>query len=109
MKTDNELIAEFMCVEKCTDPNCANDRCYLYKEFKDTSSGNYRKIEEMKYHTSWDWLMPVVEKIEMVKGVHFVISELGCDVYSFGKQISNSREETKILTVYKAVVEFIKW
>lgn len=65
--------------------------------------------EEGEYHTSWDWLMPVVEKIEKKKGVHFVISELGCDIYSFGKHISNCREETKILTVWQAVVEFIKW
>lgn len=24
----------------------------------------FRKPEELEYHISWDWLMPVVEKIE---------------------------------------------
>lgn len=62
----------------------------------------------LKYDTSWEWLMPVVQKIERIKGVHCVISEVGCDIYFFGNGIY-AREETKIKTVYKAVLEFIEW
>src|SRR3989337_4121660 len=58
MKKDNELIAEFMEVSKCSDPNHASDRCYYYGDSYITSSS-------MKYHASWDWLMPVVEKISL--------------------------------------------
>lgn len=88
--SDNEIIAEFM----------GHDVPNGYLNGSDRNS---------KYDTSWDWLMPVVEKIERIKGVHLVISELGCDIYSFGKRVSDSREDTKIKTVYKAVVSFIKW
>lgn len=67
------------------------------------------KIGLGKYHLSWDWLMPVVGKIERIKGVHCEISELSCDIYSFGKHISNCKEETKLLTVWQSVVQFITW
>jgi hypothetical protein len=26
-------------------------------------NGKYYKLDELKFHTSWDWLMPVVESI----------------------------------------------
>jgi len=32
-----------------------------------TPNGQYEsafKISDLKYHSSWDWLMPVIEKIE---------------------------------------------
>ena len=49
----------------------------------------------LKYHTSWDWLMPVLEKIEMeCQGVP--IELLHCSLYS------------DISEVHQAVVEFIK-
>ena len=40
---DNKLIAEFM---QCPDLGTQGDFSYL------------------KYHESWDWLMPVIDKIE---------------------------------------------
>ena len=60
-----------------------------------TRDGGYMPENEMRYDTSWDWLMPVVEKIEQVnEGVPEQM--LHVNLYS-------ERRE-----VYHAVVEFIK-
>jgi len=68
---DNKLIAEFM------GSNLNGLESWQYEE-------------ELQYHTSWDWLMPVVEKIY----------QLDSNADFFG---SINLEAT-----YKEVVEFIK-
>jgi hypothetical protein len=56
---DNKLIAEFM-GEKFTD-NSGVVQGLNYKLIeKKHGKGN----NGFRFHTSWDWLMPVVEKIE---------------------------------------------
>ncbi len=50
--TDNELIAEFMGMTSSFDT-------YFSKE-----QNCHFEIKDFKYDTSWDWLMPVVEKIQ---------------------------------------------
>lgn len=110
---NNKLIAEFM---KVSTPNGL--------VFEDVNTG---EIHTIKYHTSWDWLMPVVEKIEDLMdnidayefsiGRHCVIVRaknrstgekfyfsLDYFDYDFG-----SGERVKLYTVFKAVVEFINW
>ncbi len=92
--TDNELIAKFMGLERKYE------------------STNQVFIDNLKYHTSWDWLMPVVEKIE----AHGAIVEIwlslgrGCRIY-FVKERNEFIYESNstIESVYKSVVEFIKW
>jgi hypothetical protein len=49
--SDNEMIAEFMGYE------VKHGKCYSPKY-------NDGTIAPMQFHASWDWLMPVVEKIE---------------------------------------------
>ena len=70
------------------------------------------------YHTSWDWLMPVVEKVEEVEGFDMMEiqshSELGhsCTFYFDSDDYSQQRRmygKNKLAATYKAVVEFIKW
>lgn len=74
----------------------------------------------MKYHTSWDWLMPVVEKIRKMENgvggcftfnwhdyrVWFSGWSDGSGVISECCMISGT---TPINAVYKAVVQFVKW
>ena len=72
---DNKLIAEFMGVGKLHEAQSSN--------------------QWNQYHTSWDWLIPVVNKIEMeCEGVPLQL--LNCSLYC------------EIGEVYQAVVEFIK-
>lgn len=68
---------------------------YLNVEYSDD---NIRTIQDTHYHSSWDWLMPVVQKIKdtptygSTDGIDFV---LNCDL---------TKEN-----LYKSVVEFIKY
>ena len=90
MKDFNILIAEFMGL---TEP------FELPQHGTIRPNGDFKTeftVEQLKYHSSWDWLMPIVEKIEQVnEGVPKELINLSLFSY---------REE-----VYKAVVEFIKW
>ena len=70
--------------------------------------------DKLAYHSSWDWLMPVVEKIEATKCrttndyEDIIINGCSCLISVHDFHLSTV-EVTKILAVWKAVVEFIKW
>jgi len=68
---------------------------------------------DVSYHTSWDWLMPVVEKIETL-GYQFKQCSKRVEIWKDDNKphktpIIDNKEETKILSAWYAVVEFIKW
>ena len=94
MEENNKLIAEFM-----------------GKEI-------YQKYHESNYHCSWDWLMPVIEKIESLSDTkgdfyRFTItmydaSIKGTDIEILGDAYYEGREQ-KIVSTYQAVLEFIKY
>jgi hypothetical protein len=92
---DNELIAEFMGAKFSTKHQCW--------EFEKTAHTKH----SMPYDTSWDWLMPVVEKIEYV-GFHVLIEQNYCRI---GEELDIRvwAVNQKIEAVYNAVVQFIKW
>jgi|13_taG_2_1085334.scaffolds.fasta_scaffold83507_2 hypothetical protein len=86
IEMSNTLIAEFMGAEWHKD---------FFKDVCIISPSNI----SYKFHTSWDWLMPVVHKC---------YQEHTC---SQERMNSNDAYEIKtcdITRVYKAVVEFIK-
>jgi len=65
------------------------------------------KESEYKYHTSWDWLMPVVQKVESL-GYVFTIQGGKAE---YGEMISETQSfiaKDKLSSTYQAVVEFIK-
>lgn len=76
---------------------------------------------EMKYHTSWDWLMPVVERInttpsdnygnhysfQIGNGFVWVDPHMGSRIFFSGNDIDH-KDEPMISKVYRGVVEFIK-
>jgi hypothetical protein len=72
---------------------------------------------ELKYHSSWDWLMPVVEKIESDASqeaghAEVTITENHCRInrMSYTKDLVNTfNKDSKILAVWQAVVQFVTW
>lgn len=79
-------------------------------------NGAEMMTEILNYNSSWDKLMPVVEKIESTNR-KVEISECTCFIYP-NETLENYDEynyeittiyPTKIKAVYNAVVKFIKW
>lgn len=92
---NNELIAEFMELEKASKDflNECNPKEYYVREY---NSGEWYLLEEMQYHTSWDWLMAVISKC----------LEVGGDISV--ENIYHSLHTQDMSFAYKSVVEFIK-
>ena len=117
----NRIICEFMGLR----PKMYSPDSYGYRDgvFFSTHDSNPEKVMDSivgyaKYHTSWDWLMTVVDKIERIvfdeensfnvtigSSIYCVIQDSHGEYYD----MFYDGEETKIEVVYKAVVEFIVW
>ena len=109
-KTDNELIAEFMGWKQSD----GNDGVFHKGVWYDQNFDHY---DALKFDTSWDWLMPVVEKIDKLYREDFPPGE------EFVRRILQKEDpidrhyidvialplSTSIKEAHKAVVEFIKW
>jgi hypothetical protein len=97
MERTNKLIAEFMGIEEAYNPN-GND--WVLKKTTPDVNGDTDILEsckgnELQYHTSWDRLMPVVQKIEQ-------------DCEGVPQYMLNISLYSDINEVYNAVIEFIK-
>jgi len=88
--TDNKLIAEFMGGQRVLP----DEDVYNMPTHNNLCYG----VNELQYDTSWDWLMPVVQKCfdtqQPEEGQHYFINE--------------SLLTMDIEVVYDRVVEFIK-
>lgn len=117
----NRLIAEFMGYDFI-----AENSHFIVRE------SDYLEPYHHKFNSSWDWLMPVVEKIETL-GYHVQIgiatatagaSNTQCAViskftdfghydmynkYFYPPQYGWSSKSTKIESCWNACIEFIKW
>jgi hypothetical protein len=98
--TDNELIAEFMGARWDKDRGWRGSDGEIRQYLHNASS--------LFFHSDWNWLMPVVEKIAKIE------NDVYCDSQDF-KSMSASSKVTMLLIsnpismVYKEVVDFIKW
>jgi hypothetical protein len=75
-------------------------------------------INGLKYHTSWDWLMPVVEKIENYGfNTEVILKRRSCNIIPrtrdfvmpdcvFDKKI---KTKSKIENTWACIIEFINW
>lgn len=96
--TDNELIAEFMEVPKLEDY-----KGIMY-DIQKTGKQIYSiRANELAYHRSWDWLMPVVHKI-----LRNWIPTSGGWPYAY-TQLQQTGLGHSIGHIHEKVVEFIKW
>ena len=100
---DNKLIAEFMGLPT-----------QVFKSGKLNYKRNDSWFEEheLSYNVSWDWLMPVVEKIESDERYDVDILQYGTRIRENQKDIVNNIADIsfdkKIEHTYDAVVKFIK-
>lgn len=92
----NKLIDKFMGAIRRTDYGKNNDY--------------FSYISAIKYHSSWDWLMPVVEKIQSL-GFKFIIGDSNrVTVYNKDYDWRNGHTEDFLIEcVWHGVVQFIKW
>ena len=99
---DNKLIVEFMGLQF--------SKGEYYRPLY--NSGDWIPEDELQYHTSWDWLMPVVERINTMDDFRYsvAINHLYTAIHdNFTRQWVADRDGYSTLeATYKAVVEFIK-
>lgn len=117
----NKLIAESPFVSDI-------HRKWIEKSSATSIRGIDTFVSQAKYHSSWDWLMPVVEKIETLgfyttigsafnqSGKQRIYTEIGTkEVWDFMKdvepvvELNVTDKRSKIEASHEAVVEFIKW
>ena len=97
MEKNNKLIADFMGWEQDTNQGEGEK---LYFQPHDTKWQQMRP-SEMLFNTSWDWLMPVIQKCRIDSRCEHNEDENWDSIYY-------SLEECDINVTYKAVVDFIK-
>ena len=97
-KTDNQLIAEFMELETEIFSGILH---YYHREY---DSGSWYKLDELSYNDSWDWLMPVIEKI----GTHTLSYTIEMLSEYYYKDGDNQDGLEGIEEFHKAVVFYIK-
>lgn len=134
----NVIIAEFMGYENVAGvnhypiykiPSQAYESPNFDNRTMDTIDTFSPYFDDMKFHTDWNWLMPVVEMIEKIQVGSYIDFHIMPDAVIVRDQIDETKPliiinkserkgsiethsvmfETKIQAVYTAVVEFIKW
>jgi hypothetical protein len=113
VREGNVLIANFVAATNVGKPEWE----YTYWMIDGKS---YRE-DELKYHSSWDWLMPVVEKIETLFDNNIVVNiyDERCTIevstqYAMAKDFHlpnefYNNEGPKIKSVWLSVTEFLQW
>ena len=105
MKTteeNNRMIAEFMGLNLIVQTDGVS--------FKDNNTGLFH---ELKYHTSWDWLMPVVYKVESlgysvnISRIKVSINHIGSEEEMFSWVCGDPSKKMEIL--YETLFQFIEW
>lgn len=88
----------------------------LIPECEDYKSGTRVPDEKLEFHSNWQWLMPVVEKIEALgyrvsieRWLVQILEENSTDIFGLINAMAEKETDTKINLTVKAVVEFIQY
>lgn len=106
----NEMIAEFMSGQRFEFVDDFDRECAGIKV-----NDSVFPLDKLQYHSSWDWLMPVIEKIESAGAYSFEIDKYKvrvCHITTWKNKTifyAETIEKSKIDVVWSAVVEFIYW
>lgn len=118
---NNKIIAEFMggLYNNQSRLNLQSNEIWLpYHGVCNYKSDNGKSLQ---YHSSWDWLMQVVEKIESIKldklSFGLVMEKDRVTIYYCHEIEPNKKvdlffewgQKTKIGNTYKIVCSFIEW
>lgn len=108
---NNKLIAEFMELETPDG---------IYFEYLNKMGQRIKPTHHMLlgYHIQWNWIMPVVEKIENLEylgrkgrynfnAINFE-ENYTCVVTDEGSPVIQVEGETRFLSIYNAVIAFLK-
>ena len=106
----NRIICEFMDAKPklVGDLYFWNHAPFFYVSERDENIAMDAIVGYVKYHKSWDWLMPVVEKIiKMYKNK--IIDEVDFDEWASLTHLTRMSIGEPIEYVYDAVVNYIKY
>jgi hypothetical protein len=114
MKNNNKLFAEFMGYELRNNLYCffTPPEFDIWNKHSEEDRKSIESIfynfeeDELEYHSSWDWLMPVVEKIRTTAGC-LINSDSQEKKYAF--MLFSLSVTTPIETVYLYVSNYIEW
>ncbi len=97
----NTLIAEFI----GTKYNGGVGLVYI-----EGSQSTMKPIEELEFHSSWDWIIPVAQKccsLIQEEGPDFN-GQMGIEELN-AKKIFTAHINNTIESIYRSVIEFIEW
>lgn len=101
---NNKIMAEFMGGLKNRESRLSLQNNEIWLPVHGVCHlGNSGKV--LKYHLSWDWLIPVVEKIYNTDIYHDTYIFYNSSMFSSGK----IELTINIESVYNACLEFIRW
>lgn len=108
IEESNKLIALFMGGVPIGDGSVRLEGEHYYYRTHQTNPVHDKYLE---YHTSWDWLDPVIEKIEALDDMELGGVEISqmCRIYTSGQSFDITYNEGDALkSTHAAVASFIK-
>lgn len=112
----NKIIAQFLTTNK---DNPDSDEFYLPQHYEDNGD-DWVYENDLMFHKSWNWLMPVITKIHKL-GYVTVFYGNHCEIIDkdlfthkydgegFNVEYYSESEDKLIDAVWNCVVEFVKW